>query len=180
MPSTPRKPIPGTTPFDGGQARKGYALNKMCFSFNSAEARDEFRRDEAAYTRRFGLNDEQALDAVAVRDFSLMVELVLDYYDKTYTYTARTYGAELINMRSGDIFMGAFSADQVMYNHFGYRTPVHFALHRRMRLPSSKPTLAAIALGTAVSVGGAIYLAARRRVMGPARERNPCRHVAGG
>ena len=43
---------------------------------------------------------------------------------KTYTYTARTYGAELINMRSGDIFMGAFSADQVMYNHFGYRTPL--------------------------------------------------------
>ncbi len=38
------------------------------------------------------------------------------------------------------------------------------ALHRRMRLPSSRPTLAAIALGTAVSVGGAIYLAARRRV----------------
>ncbi|HEU4513150.1 MAG TPA: HAD-IB family hydrolase [Nocardioidaceae bacterium] len=38
------------------------------------------------------------------------------------------------------------------------------ALHRRVRLPSSKPTLAAIALGTAVSVGGAIYLAARRRV----------------
>lgn len=43
---------------------------------------------------------------------------------KTYTYTARTYGQELVNMRSGDIFMGAFSADQVMYNHFGYRTPV--------------------------------------------------------
>jgi phytoene dehydrogenase-like protein len=43
---------------------------------------------------------------------------------KTYTYTARTYGQELINMRSGDIFMGAFSADQVMYNHFGYRTPI--------------------------------------------------------
>lgn len=43
---------------------------------------------------------------------------------KTYTYTARRYGAELINMRSGDIFMGAFSADQVMYNHFGYRSPV--------------------------------------------------------
>lgn len=43
---------------------------------------------------------------------------------KTYTYTARTYGAELINMRSGDIFMGAFSADQVLYNHFGYRTPI--------------------------------------------------------
>jgi protocatechuate 4,5-dioxygenase alpha chain len=67
MPSTPRAPIPGTTLFDGGQARKGYALNKMCFSFNSAEARDEFRRDEAAYMRKFGLNDEQAR-AIRERD----------------------------------------------------------------------------------------------------------------
>lgn len=43
---------------------------------------------------------------------------------KTYTYTARTYGQELINMRSGDIFMGALSSDQVMDRHFGYRGPV--------------------------------------------------------
>jgi protocatechuate 4,5-dioxygenase, alpha chain len=28
--------IPGTTIFDGTQARKGLALNRMCFSFNSA------------------------------------------------------------------------------------------------------------------------------------------------
>jgi protocatechuate 4,5-dioxygenase alpha chain len=67
MPSTLRGPIPGTTPFDGAQARKGYALNKMCFSFNSAEARDEFRRDEEAYMRKFGLNDEQAR-AIRERD----------------------------------------------------------------------------------------------------------------
>lgn len=38
------------------------------------------------------------------------------------------------------------------------------ALTRRMRLPSSRPTLAAIALGTAISAGAAVYLAARRRV----------------
>jgi HAD superfamily hydrolase (TIGR01490 family) len=37
------------------------------------------------------------------------------------------------------------------------------SLARRMRLPSAKPTLAALALGTAVAVGGAIYLGARRR-----------------
>ncbi len=37
------------------------------------------------------------------------------------------------------------------------------ALRSRVRLPSSKPTLAALALGTAVAVGGAIYLGARRR-----------------
>ena len=29
--------IPGTVMFDGDQAQKGYALNRMCFSFNSAE-----------------------------------------------------------------------------------------------------------------------------------------------
>ena len=37
------------------------------------------------------------------------------------------------------------------------------ALRTRVRLPSGKPTLAALALGTAAAVGGAIYLGARRR-----------------
>ena len=41
-----------------------------------------------------------------------------------HVYTAQEYVLELPNMRNGDIFMGAFSAEQVMYNHFGYRTPV--------------------------------------------------------
>jgi phytoene dehydrogenase-like protein len=39
-----------------------------------------------------------------------------------YVYTGREYAQELVNMRNGDIFMGAFNAEQVMYNHFGYRT----------------------------------------------------------
>jgi phytoene dehydrogenase-like protein len=39
-------------------------------------------------------------------------------------YTGREYVAEFPQMRGGDIFMGAFCAEQVMYNHFGYRTPV--------------------------------------------------------
>jgi phytoene dehydrogenase-like protein len=42
----------------------------------------------------------------------------------SYTYTAYEYSKEIINMRGGDIFMGALGADQVMYNHFGYRTPI--------------------------------------------------------
>jgi phytoene dehydrogenase-like protein len=41
-----------------------------------------------------------------------------------YIYTAKEYTLELPNMRGGDIFMGAFNAEQVMYNHFGYRTPI--------------------------------------------------------
>jgi protocatechuate 4,5-dioxygenase, alpha chain len=54
-----KRAIPGTTLFDAAQARKGYALNRMCFSFNSAENRSEFLRDEDAYCRKYGLNDEQ-------------------------------------------------------------------------------------------------------------------------
>lgn len=53
------KPIPGTHLFDGRMARKGLALNKMCFSFNEAKNRDAFRADEAAYCERFGLSEEQ-------------------------------------------------------------------------------------------------------------------------
>ena len=41
-----------------------------------------------------------------------------------YNYTGREYVQEMINMRGGDIFMGAFNAEQVMYNHFGYRSPI--------------------------------------------------------
>jgi protocatechuate 4,5-dioxygenase, alpha chain len=52
-------PIPGTYLFDGRMARKGYALNKMCYSFNEEKNRKEFLADEAAYCTRFGLNDEQ-------------------------------------------------------------------------------------------------------------------------
>ena len=41
-----------------------------------------------------------------------------------YAYTGREHAQELVNMRDGDIFMGAFNAEQVMYNLFGYRTPI--------------------------------------------------------
>ena len=57
--SKSRQPVPGTTIFNGDQARKGYALNKMCYSFNSKENREEFRKDEDAYCTKYGLNDEQ-------------------------------------------------------------------------------------------------------------------------
>ena len=64
--------IPGTTIFDGSQARKSYALNKMCFSFNSAENRAEFQRDEEAYCGKYSLNAEQRqAHKNAVRNFVL-------------------------------------------------------------------------------------------------------------
>ncbi len=62
-----RPPIPGTTIFDGAQARKGYALNKMCYSFNDKANRDAFVADEDAYCSRFGLNAEQR-EAIRARN----------------------------------------------------------------------------------------------------------------
>jgi protocatechuate 4,5-dioxygenase alpha chain len=59
--------VPGTTFFDGTMAQKGYALNRMCYSFNSPENRAEFKRDEDAYCGKFGLNDEQRA-AIASRN----------------------------------------------------------------------------------------------------------------
>jgi len=59
--------IPGTYIFDGVLAAKGYALNKMCYSFNSAANRAEFERDEDAYCAKFGLSDEQR-EAVRARN----------------------------------------------------------------------------------------------------------------
>lgn len=53
------EPIFGTTMFDGKQAMKGYPLNKMCYSFNKKENRDEFLQDEEAYMEKYGLNEEQ-------------------------------------------------------------------------------------------------------------------------
>jgi protocatechuate 4,5-dioxygenase alpha chain len=62
----------GTTIFDGHAARKGYALNKMCYSFNDAANRAEFLRDEAAYCRKFALDPEQR-EAVRKRDVLAMI-----------------------------------------------------------------------------------------------------------
>lgn len=65
--------IPGTPIFDGEQARKGYALNKMCYSFNSAENRAAFLRDEDAYCAKFGLTPQQR-EAVRHRNVLEMIE----------------------------------------------------------------------------------------------------------
>jgi protocatechuate 4,5-dioxygenase alpha chain len=65
--------IPGTILFDGKQAQKGYALNRMCFSFNSAENRAAFLRDEDAYCRKYGLSEEQRA-AVKSRNVLKMIE----------------------------------------------------------------------------------------------------------
>ena len=65
--------IPGTTLFDGAQARKGYALNRMCFSFNDAANREAFLRDEEGYCARYQLMPAQR-EAVKARNVLQMIE----------------------------------------------------------------------------------------------------------
>jgi protocatechuate 4,5-dioxygenase, alpha chain len=65
--------IPGTTLFDGAQARKGYALNRMCFSFNDAANREAFLRDEEGYCARFQLTPAQR-EAVKARNVLQLIE----------------------------------------------------------------------------------------------------------
>ena len=64
--------IPGTVLFDDEQARKGYALNRMCFWFNSAANREAFRKDENGYCASYGLTPEQRA-AVKNRDVLAML-----------------------------------------------------------------------------------------------------------
>ena len=65
--------IPGTTLFDAAQARKGYALNKMCFSFNDPENRKAFLADQAAYMDKYKLTAAQR-EALASGQVLKMIE----------------------------------------------------------------------------------------------------------
>ena len=83
----------GTTPFDGAMAQRGYALNKMCFSFNSAENRAAFQRDPDAYCTKFGLTPEQKA-AVKAKNVLAMIEAGGNVY-----YLAKLAGIYGLNVQ---------------------------------------------------------------------------------
>ncbi len=73
MPHDPHFDIPGTIVFDGEMAMKGYGLNKMCFSFNKAAAREAYLADPEAYFEQFGLTKAQRR-ACRNKDVLAMIE----------------------------------------------------------------------------------------------------------
>ena len=77
---SPHIDIPGTTIFDGSEARRGYALNKMCYSFNEKANRDEFLKDEDAYCSKFGLNEQQRAAVAAKNVLQLLAAGGNAYY----------------------------------------------------------------------------------------------------
>jgi phytoene dehydrogenase-like protein len=68
--------------------------------------------------------NEALADAILEKWRAYAPNMVPDNVLGRYCYSAHDYANEIINMRGGDIFMGELSADQVMHNHFGYRTPI--------------------------------------------------------
>ncbi len=86
-------PIPGTYIFDGQAARRGYALNKMCYSFNAAANRAAFVADETGYCERYGLDAEQKA-AIAARNVLALIAAGGNAY-----YLAKFAGIFGLNMQ---------------------------------------------------------------------------------
>lgn len=59
--------------FHAVAARKGYALNAMCYSLNSAANRAAYAADPEAYCNRYGLDDEARAAALS-RDKGKLLE----------------------------------------------------------------------------------------------------------
>lgn len=92
-PQNTKKTIPGTIVFDGEQAMKGYALNKMCYSFNEEANREAFKADEDAYCDKFGITEAQRA-AVKKRDVLALLKLGGNIY-----YLAKLTGMFGLNMQ---------------------------------------------------------------------------------
>ncbi len=71
--------IPGTYVFDGKTSHSSYNLNKMLYSFNEEENREEFAKDEAAYADRYGLSEDQK-EALLAGDFLQLLRLGANVY----------------------------------------------------------------------------------------------------
>lgn len=67
-----KRAIPGTLVFDGDAAQHGYAINAMCYSFNSEANRKAFAADEEGYMARFNLTEAQR-QSVRNRDVLAML-----------------------------------------------------------------------------------------------------------
>ena len=103
---------------DPTQAPPGQA-HGLCLACHAAAAR-RGRKQRAKF-------DEEFADKIIETWARYAPKLTGKNVVGRHVYTAYEYVSELPNMRGGDIFMGAFSADQVMYNHFGYRTPIRIS-----------------------------------------------------
>lgn len=100
-----KRVIPGTIVFDGDAAQDGYALNAMCYSFNSEENRRAFAADEEAYMERFRLTPQQR-EAVRARDVLAMLDAGGNVY-----YLAKLAGILGLNVQDLGALQTGMSLD---------------------------------------------------------------------
>jgi len=103
------------TQFDPSQAPKGYATAYAWHAMPYAPDGDPENIE--------GVKEEFA-DRILETWQEWAPNMTRDNILARKIYTANEYSRELINMVDGDIFVGSFSGEQTMWNHFGYRTPI--------------------------------------------------------
>jgi phytoene dehydrogenase-like protein len=103
------------TQFDPSQAPKGYATAYAWHAMPYAPDGDPENIE--------GVKEEFA-DRILETWREWAPNMTKDNVLARKIYTANEYSRELINMVDGDIFVGSFSGEQTMWNHFGYRTPI--------------------------------------------------------
>ncbi len=110
-----RDDIPGTPLFDGRAARRGYALNKMCYSFNDAAHREAFRADPAGYCQRYGLTPEQQQAVLSGQVLQMLAAGGNAYY---LAKLAGIYGLDMqdIGAQQTGLTKAAFQAKLVAAN----------------------------------------------------------------
>lgn len=122
---TQKGKVPGIVQFGSGalseidpsQAPSGGATTYAWHIMPEHPDISEFGNDHERFKEEFS---ERILEKWALYCPNMTRDNVLGHH----VYTAREYTVELPNMRQGDFMMGAFNAEQVMYNHFGYRTHI--------------------------------------------------------
>ena len=72
-------PIPDTYVFDGALSRRGYRVNKFCFSLTSEATRAAFKADEDAYMTGCGLTEAEKR-LVRARDFLGLIRAGANIY----------------------------------------------------------------------------------------------------
>ena len=98
--------IPGTYIFDGRMAMKGYDLNRMCYSFNSAENRKKFKAFPEAYCHAYNLPREQ-IHAVTDLDVLRLLQLGGNIY-----YLAKLAGIFGLNVQDVGSLQTGVSVDK--------------------------------------------------------------------
>ena len=74
MPTAGFDDIPGTTLFDMQRSRQGYHVNMFCMSLMKAVNREEFKKDEAAYLKKWPMTEEQR-EALLARNWGRVIQL---------------------------------------------------------------------------------------------------------